>query len=70
MGSLVGPIGPREMALSVLCQPAQVGDNRSMAAIVRTTGAKDETCAPYVLLGVYLGLLPVFAALVITRLIL
>ena len=70
LGSLDGPFGPRPMALSVLCPPAQISDNRSMAAIARTKGEKDETCAPYVLLGVYLGLLPVFAALVITRLIL
>jgi len=58
------------MALSVLCALARISDNRSVAAIEREKGAKDETCAPYVLLGVYLGLLPVFAALVITRLIL
>ena len=70
MGSLVGPIWPLPMALSVLCPPAQISDNRSVAAIEREKGAKDETCAPYVLLGVYLGMLPVFAALVITRLIL
>ena len=68
LGLLDDPIWPSSTVPGVLGSPAQIKDNREMTTAVNNANVRDESLAPYTILGALLGLLPVFSALVFTRL--
>ena len=68
LGLLDDPIWPSSTVPGVLGSPAHIEDDKEMTTAAINANTIDETLVPYTILGALLGLLPVFSALVITRL--